>query len=577
MTDIFISYSRSDKPWVTKLANALEAEGYDVWWDPDLLPGQDYETVIREILDNVPCVITIWSKDSIQSHWVKAESNRGLERNVFIPVLCEEVSPPMPFERIQSANLQNWKGDTRNPDYQKIIRTLEVFCPKMDEPEQTSVPIENPPPAVPSPSADKSQLPWLPIGIFVALLAVAGVVASFLMDKSSTLNMVFQGSEKKADATVRAAENNDSESKNKESLIVEEQEDQGSVAEEQARIAAAEKQKREAEAVEEKTRIAESEKQETEAAEEKAKIAEAEQLKAKQELAAKKAEEKRLEEEAEAKAEKQRLAKKKAEEEEAKKLAAEKKAEQEAAAKREAKKKAEAERQKRIAAEDARKELLAREKIAAQLAQKKAADRQAALQAEQLKKEVARLAAQRKAQLAAAQKKQAELAAAKKKQASTGGQFIDHGNGTVTDSKTRLMWKKCSEGQKGASCNQGRAEAISWDDAMSKAKQSSFAGHSDWRLPTINELRTLVYCSNGVPQHEAWSSGCRGKSNNRGQYTRPIINQRFFPRTQDAGYWSSSPYTSGMRLPWLGRFDTEVDFAMNKYEIGFVRLVRSAR
>ncbi|WP_169314601.1 PEGA domain-containing protein [Thiothrix nivea] len=33
------------------------------------------------------------------------------------------------------------------------------------------------------------------------------------------------------------------------------------------------------------------------------------------------------------------------------------------------------------------------------------------------------------------------------------GRYIDHGNGTITDSQTRLMWKKCSEGQSGNACS----------------------------------------------------------------------------------------------------------------------------
>ena len=76
MTDIFISYSRKDKPWVKTLAATLVAEGYDVWWNPEILPGQDYETVIKEALESTKCVLTVWSKNSIESTWVQAESVR---------------------------------------------------------------------------------------------------------------------------------------------------------------------------------------------------------------------------------------------------------------------------------------------------------------------------------------------------------------------------------------------------------------------------------------------------------------------------------------------------------------------
>jgi TIR domain len=36
MSDIFISYKREEQPIARKLADALEKEGWSVWWDPKL-------------------------------------------------------------------------------------------------------------------------------------------------------------------------------------------------------------------------------------------------------------------------------------------------------------------------------------------------------------------------------------------------------------------------------------------------------------------------------------------------------------------------------------------------------------
>ncbi len=125
MSDIFISYSRNNKPWVKKLAAALEADGYDVWWDPQILPGQDYETVISEALETVKCVITVWSNDSVKSTWVKAESNKGLERNILVPILYQDVTPPMPFGRIHSADFRNWNEKAQNDCYQDLLKAID--------------------------------------------------------------------------------------------------------------------------------------------------------------------------------------------------------------------------------------------------------------------------------------------------------------------------------------------------------------------------------------------------------------------------------------------------------------------
>ncbi len=40
--------------------------------------------------------------------------------------------------------------------------------------------------------------------------------------------------------------------------------------------------------------------------------------------------------------------------------------------------------------------------------------------------------------------------------------LINNIDGTITDSKTRLMWKQCSEEQLGEYCEEGKAEAYNW-------------------------------------------------------------------------------------------------------------------
>jgi hypothetical protein len=63
-----------------------------------------------------------------------------------------------------------------------------------------------------------------------------------------------------------------------------------------------------------------------------------------------------------------------------------------------------------------------------------------------------------------------------------GERFIDNGDGTVTDTLTNLMWAQAD--------NMGD---ITWHDAQVYCKTPPIAGYkySDWRLPTISELRTL--------------------------------------------------------------------------------------
>lgn len=57
--------------------------------------------------------------------------------------------------------------------------------------------------------------------------------------------------------------------------------------------------------------------------------------------------------------------------------------------------------------------------------------------------------------------------------------FKDSGNGTVTDGLTGLVWAKAP------------ADDMAWQDALKYCEDLRLAGHEDWRLPTVEELRSL--------------------------------------------------------------------------------------
>jgi len=62
-----------------------------------------------------------------------------------------------------------------------------------------------------------------------------------------------------------------------------------------------------------------------------------------------------------------------------------------------------------------------------------------------------------------------------------------------------LMWKKCPEGTdfKGDVCS-GKYTRFSFSSAIDHAKTSTYAGFNDWRLPTFEELSSLVDCGEGA-------------------------------------------------------------------------------
>jgi len=136
-------------------------------------------------------------------------------------------------------------------------------------------------------------------------------------------------------------------------------------------------------------------------------------------------------------------------------------------------------------------------------------------------------------------------------------QLTDNGDGTITDSKTGLMWKQCLEGLSG-DCS-GTAETFTWQEALQRPGtvngDGGFAGYSDWRLPNIKELRSLVeeQCSN------------------------PAINASRFPSTPSSNVWSGSPYAYNSGGAWNVNFNVGYSYALNRSDGNAVRLVRGGQ
>jgi hypothetical protein len=133
--------------------------------------------------------------------------------------------------------------------------------------------------------------------------------------------------------------------------------------------------------------------------------------------------------------------------------------------------------------------------------------------------------------------------------------FLASGDGTVIDQRTRLVWKRCAEGQtwdvSSSTCTGGPV-SYSWADALALAKSTSFAGRSDWRLPNRKELESIVeFCGHS-----------------------PAINLAIFPATPSERFWSSSTYLPNTGSAWEVYFFDGYAGASNKGLPNYVRLVR---
>lgn len=130
MADVFISYRKADRAKAEALANALKVENLDVWWDVALETGQTFDEKIQAVLEQCKAVIVIWSKESVKSDWVRAESSIGRERGILVPVMIQPVNIPVPFNLLHTADLIGWHGDRAHAGYQDVVKQVKELAGK---------------------------------------------------------------------------------------------------------------------------------------------------------------------------------------------------------------------------------------------------------------------------------------------------------------------------------------------------------------------------------------------------------------------------------------------------------------
>ena len=125
-----------------------------------------------------------------------------------------------------------------------------------------------------------------------------------------------------------------------------------------------------------------------------------------------------------------------------------------------------------------------------------------------------------------------------------GHNYSNNLNGTVTDLDTSLMW------------TQVPSSAMTWANALSYAEGLSLAGHSDWRLPNVKELQSLV----DLPRATASAIT-----------TAPCINRILFPAATATAYWSATSVKSGTPTQaWLVDFGVTTTSSPSRNQQGIV-------
>ncbi|MBT2152805.1 DUF1566 domain-containing protein [Pseudoalteromonas tetraodonis] len=133
--------------------------------------------------------------------------------------------------------------------------------------------------------------------------------------------------------------------------------------------------------------------------------------------------------------------------------------------------------------------------------------------------------------------------------------FVINIDGTVSDTKTGLMWQRCNYGQvynsETTSCD-GDTQSLNWQASLKGALNDTTANYNDWQVPSIKELASIV-------DHRC---------------TDPSINAGIFLATQSQNYWSNTSGISNINSAWVYQFSSGLNSLHAKTSNVYLRLVR---
>jgi len=143
--------------------------------------------------------------------------------------------------------------------------------------------------------------------------------------------------------------------------------------------------------------------------------------------------------------------------------------------------------------------------------------------------------------------------------------YVDNGDGTITDTRTGLMWEKLSDD----GSIHDKDAINTWANAFAVKIATlngggGFAGYTDWRLPNRSELESLVNLGAVFPAvFPAFNTGCA-----------PACTVLTCSCTVSSSYWSSSTYQGIPSSAWFVFFNDGFVSASSKASSFLVRAVR---
>ena len=103
--------------------------------------------MIEERLKAAKAVVVIWSDEAAKSEWVQSEADRARTDRKLVQLRIDACVLPMPFDRIQCADLSGWAGDREAHGWRKVVASVAALV--AGEAAAVAVPSRAAPPALP--------------------------------------------------------------------------------------------------------------------------------------------------------------------------------------------------------------------------------------------------------------------------------------------------------------------------------------------------------------------------------------------------------------------------------------------
>jgi hypothetical protein len=127
MADVFVSYSREDKARAAGVVHLLESAGWDVFWDQETRSGTLWPKVLERELGAARCLVVLWTVTSIDSRWVRIEAYEALQHDKLLPILLDDVQPPLEFRQTQTLDMVGWDGVTDDERVRRLLDDLRAL------------------------------------------------------------------------------------------------------------------------------------------------------------------------------------------------------------------------------------------------------------------------------------------------------------------------------------------------------------------------------------------------------------------------------------------------------------------